>query len=82
MIFTNKTLTSSVSNDITQDNDFINLNTSEKFEIEFSLMFRYEGIYKIQPEISNLLKNKLPYTLLDEDIFIPTVSFNVLTKLA
>lgn len=43
-------------------------------------MFCYEGNYKIQPKILNLLKNNLPYTLLNEDIFIPSASFNVSTE--
>uniref|UniRef100_A0A915DLN1 Trs120/TRAPPC9 first Ig-like domain-containing protein n=1 Tax=Ditylenchus dipsaci TaxID=166011 RepID=A0A915DLN1_9BILA len=50
-----------------------------RWETAFNLVFRYEGVHKIRPEITGLGGSTL--NLSDEDdIFLPTVSFNVITK--
>lgn len=62
----------------------LNLNSNKKmgtFETSFSLLFRYEGVHKIRPEIHNLEPLIGEPNLSEDDIFLPTVSFNVVTKL-
>ena len=50
-------------------------------EIKFNLFFLCEGLHKIEPKISDLfLTNKLEQCSTD-DVFIPAVSFNVITRL-
>lgn len=51
------------------------------FKTNFSLLFRYEGVHKIRPEILNLESLIGAPNLSEDDIFLPTVSFNVITKI-
>lgn len=56
-------------------------NNMGRFETSFSLLFRYEGVHKIRPEIFNLKHMVGKPNLGEDDIFLPTISFNVITKL-
>jgi hypothetical protein len=58
------------------------------FSAEFSTIFCYEGIHKIRPRLENLkVKDEEEFCLgqttklNDDDIFMPTLSFSVISKL-
>jgi hypothetical protein len=62
----------------------------QQYKAVFSLVFCYEGVHKISPKVSGLQIRGAPdefalgqktTTLSDDDIFIPTLSFNVISKL-
>jgi hypothetical protein len=73
--------------------------TAARFDARFTLLFRYEGVHKIRPEVRNLKvaqgspageggrhtgmsQNSNQTVIREEDIFIPVVSFNVVTKVS
>ena len=57
------------------------------FNAEFSTIFCYEGIHKIKPKLENLKVKGEEFwhgqttKLNDDDIFMPTLSFSVISKL-
>uniref|UniRef100_A0AC35TQU1 Peptidylprolyl isomerase n=1 Tax=Rhabditophanes sp. KR3021 TaxID=114890 RepID=A0AC35TQU1_9BILA len=70
--------------DMTNTDAHIKEKTRVAFKKNFHIIFRYEGIFKVRPNIS-LSKNVTPDKLKklesgEKDFFISTASFNVLTK--
>ena len=51
-------------------------------QMNFDILFRSEGVYKIRPQISRLTLLNNECSIGDDNIFIPTISFNVITKFA
>ncbi|KAK0405748.1 hypothetical protein QR680_018175 [Steinernema hermaphroditum] len=54
--------------------------TMTSYRADFTIMFRFEGTYKVRPVV--LLPQSLSPAFTDEEFFVSPVSFNVVTKVS